>query len=157
MLPTGFPADVQNLQVPANTGTCVAWRVFGTLQQYAQVIYVQQFVPNAGFDVRVLLLGEKAWSIKRHASPGNWRSNLSQGSRAERHVATPEELRLATAARDAVGGVFVGVDIIRQESSGAGQEDLRVIEVNAVPGWLGLGKCLKVDIAQELLSYLSGS
>ncbi len=59
-----------------------AWRVLGTLQQVGQVLYVQQFMPHFGYDIRVLFVGERVYSIKRHAPVG-------AGARTWRRVVPP--------------------------------------------------------------------
>src|SRR5690606_11612665 len=61
-------------------------RVFKTLQQMGQIIYLQRFVPHPGYDLRVMVLGEQMWGMRR-SSADNWRTNLSRGA-----TATPETI-----------------------------------------------------------------
>ncbi len=129
----------------------MAWRVFGTLQQLRAVMYVQEFVPHLGYDVRILLVGESAYAIRRRAPQGRWRTNLSQGATAEPHRARASELELARRCGEAVGGEVVGVDLL----PGADGR-LRVLEVNAVPGWRGIERVLGVDVAAEIVKYCIG-
>ncbi|MCA9192891.1 MAG: RimK family alpha-L-glutamate ligase [Planctomycetales bacterium] len=130
----------------------LAWRVFGTLQQMGQVIYVQEFVEHLGYDIRILIIGNQYWGIKRLARAGEWRTNLSQGNLAEPHEVTDRQLQMARAATEAVGGDIVGVDILPTRD---GREVL--LEVNAVPGWKGLSATLDVDIAAEVLRFVAAS
>lgn len=127
----------------------MAWRVFGTLQQVGQVLYVQKFCPHFGFDIRVLFIGDQTYSIKRRAVGDAWRTNLAQGSTAERHLLSETELRVAQQSAKAIGGGLLGVDLLPCRDG-----RLLVLEVNAVPGWRGLAKALDVDVAAEVISYV---
>lgn len=127
----------------------MAWRVFGTLQQLGNVLYVQQFIPNFGYDIRVLLVGRRALSIKRRAAAGGWRTNISQGCLAEPHALSPEEERLARSAAAATGGSLLGVDLLPARDG-----RIVVLEVNAVPGWKGTAAALGVDVADLVIEHL---
>jgi RimK family alpha-L-glutamate ligase len=129
----------------------MAWRVFGTLQQLGQVLYVQQFIDHFGYDVRVLFVGEHQFCIRRIASHGGWRTNIAQGSAAEPHTLTGPQQEVALQAKQVVGGSVVGVDLLPCRDG-----RLVVLEVNAVPGWKGLGAALKVDIARHILDHVCG-
>lgn len=127
----------------------LAWRMFGTLQQLGQVIYVQQFIEHFGYDIRVLQVGNKNYAIRRVAADDNWRTNISQGSRAEPHHLTSLQEELAERSRRAVGGSLLGIDLLPARDG-----RLWVLEVNAVPGWRGLAQALNVDIAREFLTVV---
>ena len=126
----------------------MAWRACGTLQQLGQVMYVQQFLDHVGYDIRVLFVGSKMFSIKRIARDGAWRTNLSQGSRAEAHALDDLQRDVAQRSAMAVGGSVLGVDLLPLRDG-----RLMVLEVNAVPGWKGLAATLDVDIAREVLLH----
>lgn len=127
----------------------MAWRVLGSLQQLRSVLYLQQFQEHFGYDIRVLFVGEQHFAIRRRAREDSWRTNLSQGSSAEVHQLTDAELDLARRAAQAVGGCVLGVDLLPCRDG-----RVRVLEVNAVPGWMGLGKALKVDVAKAVVSFV---
>ena len=128
----------------------MAWRVFGTLQQVGQVLYVQQFCPHFGYDVRVLFIGERVFSIQRVAEAGGWKTNVAQGSRALPYELSEQQLLLARQAAAAVGGSVLGVDLLPCRDG-----RLLVLEVNAVPGWRGLAQALKIDVAAVLLEHVA--
>ena len=128
----------------------LAWRLFGTLQQIGQVLYVQQFVEHFGYDIRVLFVGNELYCIRRVATAGEWRTNISQGSQAEPHQLTSEQAEVAQRSREAVGGTLLGVDLLPTRDG-----RLVVLEVNAVPGWRGLAQALKVDVARTFLSWVA--
>ncbi len=62
---------------------------------------------------------------------------------------TEQELDLSQRAALAVGGSVLGVDLLPCRNG-----RLVTLEVNAVPGWRGLGKALKVDIAAEVVAHV---
>lgn len=127
----------------------MAWRVFGTLQQLGCVSYVQQFLPHFGYDIRVLIIGERLLSVKRRAAAGLWRTNLSQGSRAEPHELTEREEQLARSVARVSGGTLLGVDLLPTRDGRT-----VVLEVNAVPGWSGTSAALGVDVADLVIEHL---
>ncbi len=127
----------------------LAWRMFGTLQQLGQVLYVQQFVEHLGYDIRVLFVGDQQFAIRRQAAAGEWRTNISQGSYAQPHHLTRPQQELAQRSREAVGGGLLGVDLLPARDG-----RLFVLEVNAVPGWRGLARALEVDVAKAFLGWV---
>ncbi len=126
----------------------LAQRAFKTLQQLGAVIYQQQFIEHEGYDLRLLVLGDRVWGMRR-ANPNDWRTNVSRGARTEPLEVSDELRQLAHRAADAIGAPFAGVDVLN------GRDGRRyVLEVNAVPGWKALSQTLGVDIAAEVLLYL---
>ena len=125
----------------------LAERAFKMLEQLGAVIYQQEFIHHDGCDMRVLLLGDKAWGMRR--SSDDWRTNVSRGAHVEPLTVTSELEELSRRAADAVGGEFVGVDILEDRTG-----KRYVLEVNAVPGWKALSRALEVDIAAEVLHYI---
>ena len=126
----------------------LAERAFKMLEQMGAVIYQQRFIEHEGSDIRILLLGENAWAMRRR-NTGDWRTNVSRGATTE-PVDISESLRsVAIQAAKAVGAEFAGVDILE------GRDGNRyVLEVNAVPGWRALSQTLNVDIAAAVLEHI---
>ncbi len=127
----------------------MAWRVFGTLEQLGQVLYVQQFLPHMGYDIRVLMIGEDVIAVKRVAAEGHWKTNLSQGSQAIPHRLTNEQLDMAVHAQAVIGGSMLGIDLLPTLDG-----RLVILEVNAVPGWRGTSKATGIDVAALVLKTL---
>ncbi len=129
----------------------LAWRTFRTLERLQTVLYVQQFVPHPGWDLRVLVLGGRVLAaMRRHARDNDWRTNVAQGGRAEAVTPTVEEERLALRAAAAVGTDFAGVDLLPPTSGHV------VLELNAVPGWRALAPACGVDVAAAVVRHLCG-
>jgi hypothetical protein len=69
--------------------------------------------PSIGCDRRMFVVGGVVQAaMDRVARAGEWRSNLSQGARPVRAVATEEEANLASLAALALGLDFAAVDIM---------------------------------------------
>jgi ribosomal protein S6--L-glutamate ligase len=128
----------------------LAWRTFRTLERTQAVLYLQQFVPHAGWDLRVLVLGGWVLAAMRRHARDDWRTNVAQGGRAEAVTATVDEERLALRAAAAVGADFAGVDLLPTADGHV------VLEVNAVPGWRALAPACGADVAAAVVRYLEG-
>ncbi len=127
----------------------LAERACKMLTQLGAVLYLQEFIPHGGSDLRLLVLGEKIWGMRR-TNPDDWRTNASRGAKTERIEVTSQLADIAFQAAAAVGAPFAGVDVVFDRN---GQPF--VLEVNAVPGWKALARTLDVDIAAEVLAYLA--
>ncbi len=115
-----------------------------------RLIYMQEFIPNPGRDIRVFVVnGNVAGSIYRVAPPGGWINNLSQGGSAKPCVLTDEQERLALEASGVIGTVYAGVDIIE------GDRDY-VIEINGTPSGKGIFEACRVDVTMSIVEYLKG-
>jgi RimK family alpha-L-glutamate ligase len=127
-----------------------AWRTFRVLEQTGQVIYLQQFIRHPGWDLRAFVLGSRVIAAMRRIAGGDWRTNVAQGGTAERVTLSVKEERLALRAAEAVGSPVAGVDLLPGPDG-----KLFVIEVNAVPGWKALAPTCGVDVAKEVVRFLT--
>lgn len=125
----------------------LALRAFKMLAQWGAVLYLQEFVPHEGYDLRVLKVGRRYFGMRR-SNCHDWRTNVSRGATASPLELTPEWIELAERAAAAVGAPVAGVDLLP-----AADGRLFAIEVNAVPGWQALSRALQVDIAQAVLEF----
>lgn len=74
---------------------------------------LQKLVPSPGRDIRLLVAGGRVvGGVQRVARPGEWRTNVSLGAERLPVTPSPELGRLAIAAAAAIGGDFVGVDLL---------------------------------------------
>lgn len=126
-----------------------AKETFESLVESASVIYQQEFVPHAGFDLRLLVIGSEVLGMKR-INADNWITNISQGGKGEPYLPTPEEKQLAIESARAVGAHFAGVDLVVDQKSGR----QLILEVNAVPGWRAISNVLDVDVAKMFISEI---
>jgi glutathione synthase/RimK-type ligase-like ATP-grasp enzyme len=88
---------------------------------------VQELVPPQGYDLRILVAGQRvAGAVFRIAAGGEWRTNVSLGG-LRRAVADPppHACELALTAARVVGASLVGVDLVQD-----GLGDWTIIELN---------------------------
>ncbi|MEI7458948.1 MAG: RimK family alpha-L-glutamate ligase [Pirellula sp.] len=130
------------------TDADMAWRVFSTLEQLQSVIYIQEFLVSQGYDLRLLVVGDELFCVRRE-NHGDWRSNVARGGQAIPHEPTFEQISIAFRACKAIQGWMIGVDILPTID---GRNVL--LEVNAVPGWRATAAALNVDMAQLVLNRL---
>jgi RimK family alpha-L-glutamate ligase len=92
-----------------------------------QGVLVQELVPPKGYDLRVLIAGQRiAGAIFRIAAEGEWRTNIALGG--SRHPVSdppPQACEIALGATRAVGASLVGVDLVQDVLGG-----WTVIELN---------------------------
>jgi ribosomal protein S6--L-glutamate ligase len=127
----------------------LALRAFKMLASLGAVLYVQEFIEHEGCDIRLLLIGERVLAMRRR-NPLDWRTNISRGAKAEPLTPDDNLVNLARRAATAVGAPLAGVDLLPGRDG-----RLYAIEVNAVPGWKGLGKALGVDVARLVLEFVA--
>ncbi|MHC9084892.1 30S ribosomal protein S6--L-glutamate ligase [Luteimonas sp. RIT-PG2_3] len=125
--------------------------VVETLRGLYASFLVQEFVAEAeGADLRCLVVGDRVVaSMRRQAAAGDFRSNLHRGGSAEAVDASQDERDVAVRAAQAVGLNIAGVDLIRAERGPL------VLEVNASPGLEGIEAATGVDVAGEMLDFVT--
>ncbi len=88
---------------------------------------VQEAIPSPGHDLRVIVAGGcVVGAAERVAAPGEWRTNVSCGGSLRPAHLSDAAGELARTAAAAVGGDFVGVDLMPQ-----GDDGFTVLELNA--------------------------
>ncbi len=120
-----------------------------------RVSIVQEYVVGGERDYRCLVVGgEGLGCIVRSSSVGEWRSNVALGASVEPvgdSGLLGELLEASIRAAEAVGGVFVSVDLFYSEGDG-----VLVNEVNGVPEFKGFYRAYggRVDPALRLSEWL---
>lgn len=114
-------------------------------------VYLQAYVPHPGRDLRVFVVGRRARAaIVRHAPPGEWRTNLALGARAEPATVAPAVVAIAEAAAAALRLDYAGVDLA------LAAEGATVLEVNGNPSWQGIQEATGLDMAEEIAEHVLG-
>ena len=114
-----------------------------------QVFYIQKMIENLLRDIRCFVIGDRAVAaIYRYPSPGEWRTNVARGGRAEVCEMTPELERLCVKAVEAVGGGAFGVDVMETPNG------LVVHEVNYTTEFKSTAESAGVDIPGLIVDYL---
>mgnify|MGYP000482028767 CR=1 FL=1 len=113
-------------------------------------ILVQEFIKEAGgADIRAFIVdGKIVGAMKRQGAPGEFRSNLHRGGKANIVELTKEERETAIKAAKKLGLAIAGVDML-QSARGS-----LVMEVNSSPGLEGIEGATGVDIAGKIIEYV---
>ncbi|MFM8283872.1 MAG: RimK family alpha-L-glutamate ligase [Planctomycetaceae bacterium] len=114
------------------------------------IAYLQEFIPHAGWDARILVVGQRVFSMRRVATD-DWRLNLARGARPEPFTPPADWVDLARRAAATLGADVAGVDLLPHRGGGA-----VVVEVNGVPGWRGLQTVCDTDVADAVIAYVAG-
>ena len=152
----GTPVVVKLLEGTQGLGVVLAETkkaaesVIGAFRQLDANILVQEFIKEAGgADIRAFVVGGKVVaSMRRQGAPGDFRSNLHRGGKAEMIKLTPGERSTAVRAAKAMGLNVAGVDLL-QSSSGP-----LVLEVNSSPGLEGIEGASGIDIADLIVEHI---
>ncbi len=129
----------------------LAWRTFRAIERTQSVLYLQEFIPHPGWDVRAFVSRGRVLTSMRRIAKDDWRTNVAQGATAEPWPLPRELESLALRSAEAVGTIVAGVDLL----PGADGQ-WYVIEVNAVPGWKALAPVTGIDVARELVAAAVG-
>jgi len=114
-----------------------------------EVLYLQKFIDHGESDIRILVVGDDVFSMRR-TIPGGWLTNVAQGGVAEPLEPTQTEIQLARGAAKASCCEIAGIDLVYP----VGSNEPLVLEVNASPGWEAIQKVCDEDIASSVLRYV---
>lgn len=152
----GTPVVVKLLEGTQGLGVVLAETkkaaesVIGAFRQLDANILVQQFIKEAGgADIRAFVVGGKVVAaMRRQGAPGDFRSNLHRGGKAEVIKLSPSERSTAVRAAKSMGLSVAGVDLLQSD------DGPMVLEVNSSPGLEGIEGASGVDIADLIIEYI---
>jgi len=113
-----------------------------------KVVYAQEFVPTPGRDIRVLVADGHVVAAAYRESD-HWAANRARGATMRACPVSADLEKLSLAAAEAVGGGFLGVDLLEKADA------LLVTEVNGTPEFAGLADTCDTDIAAALASIVA--
>ncbi len=125
----------------------IADTVFKAITFHHGVIYLQEFVAHGHSDIRAFVVHDRVVAAMRRVAE-DWKTNYSRGARPSPTTLSKEFEDLATKAARAVGCKVAGVDILE------GPTGPKIVDVNSQPGWKGLQMVTKVNIADEIVSFM---
>jgi len=116
-------------------------------------LLVQEYI-KTDYDVRVHILGGKFLAaMKRPVIEGDFRSNVSQGSKPQNIKLTELEIEHCLLASKAVGGYWTAVDFI--PSKNREKEPPYFLEVNSSPGTEGIEDATGMNIAKDVINHFA--
>jgi len=116
-------------------------------------LLIQEYIKTE-YDVRVHILGGKFLAaMKRPVIEGDFRSNVSQGSKPEKIKLTELEIEECLKASKAVGGYWTAVDFI--PSKNRDKQPPFMLEVNSSPGTEGIEEATGENIAKEVIEHFA--
>ena len=118
-----------------------------SIKESNQEIVVQEFIPNPGCDIRILVVNSKVIAgMKRIAKKGDVRANVSRGGKAVNFDPSDDIKEIALKSAEILNAEILAVDII------VGNDEVpRVIEVNVNPGIRGLEKATDKNVAKAIM------
>lgn len=117
------------------------------LDKYS-VIYIQEFVPNEGRDIRAFVVGDDvSAAVYRIARDGQWKTNVFLGGSCEPCELTPEIRELCISAVKVIGLDYTGVDVME------GPDGPVILELNGTASWHGLSKVTNRNIAMDIVCH----
>jgi len=151
----GLPCIIKLIQGTQGVGVMIAStmdEVQGMLDTFwdlGQEILLQEFVAESkGRDLRALVIGDRVVAaMRRQARTGEFRSNIHRGGKARAVVLAREYAEAAVKAARVIGLEVAGVDML--ESRGGP----KIMEVNSSPGFEGLERATKKDIARMYVEH----
>ncbi|NPA95544.1 MAG: RimK family alpha-L-glutamate ligase [Thermodesulfobacteria bacterium] len=154
----GFPTVVKTRVGTQGSGVhlCDTRQALNDLLQFVEAnnpdaeLFLQQFVPESrGRDVRVLSIGGLiVGAMERKAAEG-FKSNYSQGGSAMPFEYGPKNELAVADTMKVLGMDMAGLDYLYDDEVG-----MRILEVNSSPGFEGLEKTCKVDVAAAVFRFL---
>lgn len=109
----------------------------------------QEYIDTSyGKDIRVHVIDNQVVATVLRVSDNDFKSNFSQGGRAESYDADERVKQLAIESAKALGLEFAGIDILFTD------DDYTVCEVNGVPGFRTVGLTSDISIPRKMFKYI---
>lgn len=113
----------------------------------AKRFVIQEFIPYQ-FDLRLLIIGDAIYCMRRIPRQGDFRANFSLGGTVEIFSPSAETVALAQKALKTIGMSIGGVDVLITKD---GRQ--YILEVNHNPGFQGMELATKENIAKIYLEH----
>lgn len=84
-------------------------------------VYLQEFIPNDNFDMKVMVIGDKCSGFWRPVRSHDFRASGGGGFNDDASVFTPQIIKSAFAAADTLGMRCVGFDYVLDKRTGEGK------------------------------------
>jgi ribosomal protein S6--L-glutamate ligase len=129
-----------------NSETMLRYLLWYSSEFGDRVFYLQEFVENLGYDVRLFVINGQVIGRMKRMSTSDFRYNLAQGGSSETFQGTEYD-RLALESVEALDAKVAGVDIMPTRNGAV------VMEVNTYPGFRGMVGTTGIAIPKLLVDY----
>ena len=151
----GLPIIIKLLRGTQGVGVMIAHTlqevqtILNTFWDLGQEVVLQEFVVESkGRDVRALVVGSRVvGAMRRRAKKGEFRSNIHRGGEGTPIELPPSYIEVAVKAAHLLGLEIAGVDMLE------GHAGPRLMELNSSPGFEGLERATKQDIAGAMIDH----
>jgi ribosomal protein S6--L-glutamate ligase len=151
----GLPVIIKLLRGTQGVGVMIAHSlqelqtIVNTFWDLGQEVVLQEFVAESkGRDVRALVVGDKVvGAMRRRAKKGEFRSNIHRGGEGHPVELPASYIEVAVRAAHLLGLENAGVDMLE------GHAGPRLMELNSSPGFEGLERATKQDIAGAIVDH----
>lgn len=99
--------------------------------------YFQEFIPNEGFDLRVIVIGNKAFAIQRKIREGDFRASGSGLISYNKELFSKELIKVAFSINERVRSQSLVLDFVQHKQTG----QLYVVEVSCGYSAAGYAPC----------------
>jgi len=154
-----FPVIVKTLSGSFGAGVFLTEnkRQFEQLLKMAEItkksynIIVQEFIKDSwGKDIRVFVLnGKVIGCMMRQATDDDFRANITRGGEGIPYQIDTEIEWLGGESARLLGLDIAGVDLLFDNGS------YKICEVNSSPGFEGMDKYTKTNVAEEIVTYVT--
>ncbi len=154
----GFPTVVKTRVGTQGSGVhlCEDRQALFDLLQFVEAnnpdaeLFLQQFLPESrGRDVRVVAIGGQIIAAMERIAAEGFKSNYSQGGKAVAFEYGPKNALSVADSMKVLEMDMAGLDFLYDDEIG-----FRTLEVNSSPGFEGLEKACKVDVAAAIFRFL---
>ncbi|UCH56674.1 MAG: hypothetical protein JSV18_04760 [Candidatus Bathyarchaeota archaeon] len=111
------------------------------------VFYLQEYVPNQGYDIRCMVVGGEVVGREKRSNPEDFRYNVAVGGLAE-PFEDPVYDELSIEVAEAVGFKITGLDVLPAEDGTP-----YVLEANCFPGYTALIEATGIPIHESIVEY----
>lgn len=154
----GFPAVIKTLSGSQGSGVFLIddkssledlMLLIESTNKNANII-IQEFIKNSkGRDLRVLTIGGRVIAgMERKAKEGSFKANYSRGGSVTQFEITPEIEWLVLEISRILNLDIAGIDLLFDDNG------FKICEVNSSPGFEGMEKACKIDIASEIFKFI---
>lgn len=126
-----------------------ATSLMDTLERFKEPIFLEEYIPNPGEDIRVFVIGgEVLGAMKRIAQKDELRTNIGIGGTGKPTTIDTKMKDIAIKAADVLGTDITGIDIIK------GPKGPVIIEANVNVHFEGITKALGINVAKEIVEFV---